>query len=309
MSDMIAKIDEFIVKMIQLAVRDVLDDESISVFKRDDYNEAGMMILYQFYYNEKSGNIFIEYNYNQNFLKNFDETIISDRIERFINANIKKDVFDRIADTKYVGVSPWSKIQYLSSHDLNCPAGTLTPATIGYWDSLIHKKVFLNDKIQMGVNMMSFINKLPAAYKEEVHNIFDMYYMTDFNTFSKKYCEALLSNHIQLDSEFVNELTEYVNDVTTLAAEYHVHGLPEDQAVQYMADYRQLYHDYHTDMVIFEQKVHELNESYGTIEDMNSLVPELFDKYRQIVRNYFLVELEDINDQKVDGYVEVYLVK
>ena len=305
----LSEINAFIIKMIKLGVHETLRDENIQVFERPQYNEAGMIIFYQFYYSKKSNSLFIEYNFNQDFLNNFDETAMSRNIEKFIKANLRKDIIGYIEDSRYVGTLLWPRIVFIHGDDKNSPKLMLTPSTIGYWDSLIHKKVFLNDKIEMQVNMLSFINQLPDDYKSAIHAIFDMYYMTDFETFTKKYYEALQHYHIDFNSKFVTQLSDYVGDVLALAREYHQVVLTEDQKIQFMHDYAQLYHDYHTDMVLFEQKVQELNQSYGIIPNINDQVPELFDRYKQIVHDYFGVELENVNDNSIGGYIEVYVNK
>lgn len=305
----LSEINAFIIRMIKLGVHETLRDENIQVFERPEYNEAGMEIFYQFYYSKKSNTLFIEYNFNQNFLNNFDESDMSRNIEKFIKANLRKDIIGYIEDSRYVGTLLWPRIVFISGNNKNSSTLMLTPSTIGYWDSLIHKKVFLNDKTEMQVNLLSFINDLPDDYKSAIHAIFDMYYMTDFETFTKKYYEALHHYRIDFTSKFVTKLSDYVGEVLALAREYRQVSLTEDQKIQYIHAYSQLYHDYHTDMVLFEQKVEELNQEYGVAHDPNSELPEVFEKYKQIVYDTFGVELDNVNDNSIGGYIEVYLNK
>lgn len=305
----INEINAFIIKMIKLGVYETMGRDDFQVFERAANNEAGMMIYYQFYYNINTDTVFIEYNFNQNFLDNFDEAAISRNIEKYIKANMNKDIIKYMEDNKYVGIKLWPKIVFINGNDTNTARLMLTPSTIGYWTSLVHKYVFINDPIQMRLNMASFINKLPDDYQSAIHAIFDMYYTTDFATFTKKYYEALQTYHIDFNSKFIKHLSDYVADVLRVANEYHQVALTEDQKIQHMHRYAELYHEYHTDMPLFEQKIEELNNEFGIISDINSLLPTVFEKYNEVVHEYFGVDLPLIEDTTIGGYIELYLNK
>ena len=291
----------FFDRYIKEAIRDTAGKEyDITISDGDGNNVLQAGVLYQYFYNPLTNKVFVEFTFNTDYVAQFDEAKTSDKIIRYIKANIRKDAMPgqpRI----------WPEIVMLEDGvNERCDTSQiLTPFAIGWWKSLGGNYNFLTDQIEIAEVWKALIPEFPDGFSDDLQDLYDQYYVSDFAEFSKRLYDLLVQYKVSYDAGPTKDVRVFFAQVEELNSRYRNPKLNPTDWDAYNTSYTALVMLYKDDPDAFKVKLEELNDSYGITLGWNSKVPEMFEEYR-VLFNAFFGETEF---PVTEGHVRRYEIK
>ncbi len=288
-------INNYMVKLIEDAVRDAMCDGTLITETVDLFNPLADELTFQYYFNYRSNKVFIEFDYSEKFKMHYNIENITKKITSYIQTNLKYDI----------GIWP-EIIMVEDGVNERCDSSPIiTPFVIGYWKSLSGEYEFLTDQIEVlghvnGINLPTY----PEEYLEEHDRIVRKYYKDNY--------EYMLQLLYKLDKEFnINpdqkpdkSFEDFCELVKGIDKSYAQTKLSEANKLKYFQEYQDIYFEY-KDSPLFESKLNELKEKYELVKNPNSYVPKMFQLYAKEYDSFFGTSLPEISAFVYRTFVQV----
>lgn len=253
----IQNIKKELVKVCNSALMDELCNGDIKLKETEFVDELYPSFAIQFYYDRGTNKAFIEYEF-----------------QKIWGLTTKKQIADninsRIHNFFYEDTRIFPEIIFTEDGvDERCDSTEIfTPYTIGYWKSLTGKYMLIEDETVVIDDTMNLA--LPPGG---------------------------LSNGSPTKPP--KKFEDFMEMMDTLNSEFRQPFLTSEQKNEYIRRYDELYLEYHnpedSHETIFIEKLAQLNEEYNLIKNGNSLIPQLFTRYKQMYLDFFGVTLPDIH--------------
>lgn len=243
-------------------------------------------ISLQYYYDEFYNRTFIEFDLSKSIRKKYN----LEKVKKSIIDTINSD-FHRIT-----GCYPEIIAYDDGKNERYDSIDKLSPYTIGYWKCLHGKYEFIySHQVFMG-NMAGInIPTYPDEFIDEIGKCYNEYYnlsIINFNEFNKKLQDIRNKHKISSDKAPDKKIEDFISSVELLRKKYDKNLLSELAKTNYIKEYVQNPKD-----------VKALNIKYGVKESDNSMIPKMFEEYKVLYKDFFGVELRDINSNTEVLYI------
>ena len=242
-------------------------------------------ISLQYYYDEFYNRTFIEFDLSKSIRKKYN----LEKVKKSIIDTINSD-FHRIT-----GCYPEIIAYDDGKNERYDSIDKLSPYTIGYWKCLHGKYEFIySHQVFMG-NMTGInIPTYPDDFIKETENCYNDYYNSkiDYREFIEKIHNIRNKYKISSDKAPDKKIEDFISSVEILRKKYNKNILSEIDKTNYIKEFMQNPKD-----------VANLNKKYGIKETDNSLIPKMFAEYKVLYKNFFGVELRDINSNAEVLYI------
>lgn len=142
----------------------------------------------------------------------------------------------------------------------------LTPYVISYWKSMSGRYEFLTDRVKV-------------THDAEIYQM-------------------------GLDIKPEKSFNDFIDQVKLLRAKYSQPILSESQKTKYFEEYGKLITKYSSDKDQFDKELDKLKKKYNLYNgNLNDKIPEIFDEYKKLYKEYFKKDLYVADSHKV--FIEV----
>lgn len=294
-NDKLLELNTYIIKLL---VKSIVDAGHIPVVAAKNAAPSALepSVSIQICYNEYMNKCFIEIYVNKEFKEHFAHSLVP----------IKTMFFEWLAKNFKQDTSVWPEIILPEDgkNEICDGSDVLTPFTVGYWESLSGRYEFFDDEIKVlkDYNNMAF-PKYDDEYYEKVNQIFNQYYKTDFETFTRKIYELATEYNIKLDQKPRKDFADFIDTVEAINAAYAQVLLSEDRKDEFIDRYMLLLKEFRNNPAEYKRKLNLLYLEFGIIPELNKLVPEMFDLYKEKYEIFFEKELEEL--QIMTSYYDI----
>ena len=254
---------QYIKKIIEDQIRDIMFDGSIKLVKTERENMAMPQVIIQWYYNPYTNKCFFEFYMSSGMEKLVHTDKLLNRLKRRVDINFKYDT------------NVWPEI--ITPEDGSnerCDSNvSITPYTIGYWKSLAGQYQFIEDNIQVLADAGNYI--INDDYGHEGEEKFQLF-IDDCEKIEKKYRQtyltpdqknSYLSEVNTIASKYKRDSAEYKTAINNLNNKYGIKTNISNQIPTIFTEYKKLYKTY------FDQ---DLDDVYKNTQIMytNAYIPK-----------------------------------
>jgi hypothetical protein len=318
-------IDNAIAKLLSNALEDSID----KIFKikvKEIFNPLYDVIVVQYYYNAIYNKIYIEFDLSKNAKHKYNKVDIVNNINKYIKNNFKREtnIYPEILfidiDTRKQSVQNsyiltpfvigyWKSLsgQYAFIED-----NTRIELDLRQFDIQDLGEEYYTRKDEIYNRYFSKYKDIEEDYADkyaelvrtyginsEIFKRKNMEYIADCNVSkgeaSQEFEDELYTLNkeydVNPDSKPIKNFEDFCNIVYSIRNRYISTPLSEEDKLEYMEKYTNIYIQYHNDKETFNTKLEELNSSYGV--KINISIPTVFNDYKEAYKDFFGTELSD----------------